>query len=298
MLALSCSLKSGWSALVRPRVRLPLNASWSVSTMGRVYLMSLVAFVDGTLVPIVLFMLFMLWMKEVRWELFAAIVRLTFSADLQPTALFVTILSSVTFLTGFGSELLYIEYRMRKQGWSLTNSIGFHFDTIPGYGRYQKGWQILWRVAGAYGLWLLVERLILKVLPPPEQGTVDFVRELSGQPLAAVLMFVMAAVLAPIIEEIVFRGFLFNALRTSLRKGKTGELLRHSGTAADVMAVFVSSAVFALYHLQFQPTTLIMLFLLGALHAELYRRTGSLPVSIALHCLNNTIAMLMVLCGH
>src|SRR5262249_15162111 len=111
--------------------------------------------------------------------------------------------------------------------------------------------------------------------------------------MALLVYALIASVGAPLFEELVFRGFLFNMLRSSLR-GKNAMRLLRSGTVADVTAIAASSAVFAVSHQQFHPTTLVLLFTLGCVHAELYRRSGSLPLSMLLHLTNNGLVMLSI----
>ncbi len=92
---------------------------------------------------------------------------------------------------------------------------------------------------------------------------------------AFVSVFVVAAILAPIVEEIVFRGFLFAGLRQRY----------HLGVAA-----VVSGAIFGGIHLQ--PFAFPVLFLLGVLLALLYDRTGSLWAPILMHFCINALAVL------
>lgn len=87
---------------------------------------------------------------------------------------------------------------------------------------------------------------------------------------AFVSVFGVAAILAPLVEEILFRGFLFGGLRTRL---------------SPLRAALVSGAIFGAIHLQ--PLAFPALFLLGVLLALLYHRTGSLWAPILMHfCIN------------
>ncbi len=83
------------------------------------------------------------------------------------------------------------------------------------------------------------------------------------------------AVLAPILEEVLFRGLL----QTSLS--------RHMPAAA---AIGLSAFLFAVVH--GQPYAILPLMLLGAVFGYLYYKTGSLRVNIALHVINNGAALL------
>ncbi len=94
---------------------------------------------------------------------------------------------------------------------------------------------------------------------------------LFGEGLGAFLSaFLVGAVLAPVVEEVVFRGFLFGGLRRAVH---------------PVAAAVGSSAIFGALHLQ--PLAFPALFLLGVLLALLYHRTGSLWPPILMHfCVN------------
>lgn len=95
----------------------------------------------------------------------------------------------------------------------------------------------------------------------------------STAALAAALLLV--CVVAPICEELFFRGFLFGALR---RRGLP-------------VALAVSGLAFGIAHGASSPAGfLVPLAALGVILALLYERTRSLYPSIALHALNNSIA--------
>lgn len=86
-------------------------------------------------------------------------------------------------------------------------------------------------------------------------------------------MFVLASiVVAPIFEEIFFRGFLFKGFRQ-----KYGWKI----------ALIVSSLIFSLFH--GQVATLIPTFLLGSLFAYIYQRTESIFPSIIMHFMVNSV---------
>lgn len=82
------------------------------------------------------------------------------------------------------------------------------------------------------------------------------------------------AVVAPITEEVFFRGFLFAGLREKL--GLVGGLL-------------VSAGLFALVH--FTPTAIVPIFVLGVFLALLYEASDSLWPGIIMHGVINTLAL-------
>lgn len=80
-------------------------------------------------------------------------------------------------------------------------------------------------------------------------------------------------VIAPIIEEIYFRGFLLRAL---------------SDKFGIIYGSIISAAIFATLHLQFQ--SIIPLFVLGLIINSLVIKSKSLWPAISFHILNNAIA--------
>jgi membrane protease YdiL (CAAX protease family)/uncharacterized RDD family membrane protein YckC len=98
-----------------------------------------------------------------------------------------------------------------------------------------------------------------------------------GIALAAVLLIV---VLAPLSEELFFRGFFFAGLR--------------SGWGLWPSAL-LSGAVFGLVHAPTGPTAAIPLAGLGVGLAWLYNRTGSLWPGVLAHLINNGLAITVVL---
>jgi membrane protease YdiL (CAAX protease family) len=92
-----------------------------------------------------------------------------------------------------------------------------------------------------------------------------------------VAVFLVAAVIAPIAEEIVFRGFFYRLLRKRL---------------PTWAAVPISAAVFAVLH--GIPVLIPMLFYLGVVFALVVEHTRSLYCSIILHAVQNAISLLVL----
>jgi membrane protease YdiL (CAAX protease family) len=95
--------------------------------------------------------------------------------------------------------------------------------------------------------------------------------------LNLIAVAILVTVIAPLAEEIFFRGFMFTALR------------RWIGWVGGGLA---TAAVFAVIHLgSVDAVFLPPLLLLGFLLCVLYHRTGSLLPCLALHALNNGLAL-------
>lgn len=250
----------------------------------------------------------------------------------NPNMTFVMTLSTVAFVMGFGMQMRSIDRSLRQSGMSLRRFMALNVDKRRGRTWLRTAWNVLWPALLALALWQPLEWAVIQVLGPASQATVEMARKATG---GNFLMFaIMAAVGAPIFEELVFRGFLFQVLRGGLKmqlppaelltvptSGKYLGLRRLWATAdnwvrssshavsafvhrvlggrrAELSAILLSSFMFAVLHMQFQPSALVLLFLLGCIHAELYRRTGSLYCSMVLHALNNGIAVFMLWLGH
>jgi membrane protease YdiL (CAAX protease family) len=89
-----------------------------------------------------------------------------------------------------------------------------------------------------------------------------------------VLLFATVAIIAPLLEELLFRGLLQNSL---------------SHRMPIWAAIAISSAIFAAIHMQLYAFPALMA--LGAVFGYIYHKTGSLRVTIALHMINNAAAL-------
>jgi membrane protease YdiL (CAAX protease family) len=130
-------------------------------------------------------------------------------------------------------------------------------------------------VVGGYVLFLLAAAAWTSALGITDHENVVIDLGTRDSPLAFAGAGLLVCVVAPMAEEIFFRGFLFGALR---RRGL-------------VVATLVSGLAFGLAHVASAPIGfLVPLALLGMILALIYERTGSLYPSMALHAVNNSIA--------
>jgi len=90
-----------------------------------------------------------------------------------------------------------------------------------------------------------------------------------------IVALIVVALLAPISEEMFFRGFIYTAFRE--RYGV-------------VYGVFISSGIFALFHVL--PLLMVPIFIIGIALSLLYEYRKSLVAPIMLHALNNLLALL------
>lgn len=92
-------------------------------------------------------------------------------------------------------------------------------------------------------------------------------------------IYAMLCLLAPICEELIYRGFFFQVLQ--LKKGKFEK----------IVGVILSGLLFAFVHDPNFDVFFISYFLMGAVLAGLYAWTENLTVSMTAHALNNIIAV-------
>ncbi len=142
---------------------------------------------------------------------------------------------------------------------------------------------VLWGIAGFAANFPVAMAMMLPLfpfresLPVPRHQAIEELLSNSGAGQVFALFFV-AAVAAPIVEEIMFRGVLTPALIKVLRSPAVG--------------IIVGGVMFSIIHPQ-GPLLWPSLAMIGISSAILARQTGSLIPSIVLHaCHNGTILIL------
>ena len=117
----------------------------------------------------------------------------------------------------------------------------------------------------------------IRQIVPPEQ----FGRARVGNiwHMQAYLLIISAVIAAPIMEEIVFRGFLYRGL-SATRLGVVGTIL-------------ITSVVWALIHIEKSPAAMFDTAVHGVIWGWLRWYTGSTWVTIGAHTANNAIAVLL-----
>ncbi len=96
-----------------------------------------------------------------------------------------------------------------------------------------------------------------------------------------VAVAILVAVVAPLVEETFFRGFLFPALRRAI---------------GWLPAALASGVLFGLVHAGGTPLIFLLpLAVLGFVLCVLYRRTGSIVPGMGVHAFNNALALSVTL---
>ena len=125
---------------------------------------------------------------------------------------------------------------------------------------------------GSYVI-IILHNLLLYALGIDTQG--QNIVELFAELDSPVWFFIVGAIFAPLVEEIFFRGFLFQGFR------------ERYGWVAGML---LSAAIFAIAHLDL--VVLIPTFILGCLLAYVFHRSNSIWPGIILHFLVNAFGLI------
>jgi len=162
--------------------------------------------------------------------------------------------------TFFGVGLLAVLVAVAPLGWAAAAALGLR----------AAGWRsILLGVLGTIAVSFAVSQLGLR----PEG--VRQVTEVIREPAQFLGTLAILAILAPLVEELVFRGLLYGWL---------------AGRWGSGLAFVTSSLAFAAAHIEL--THVILVLPLGLWFGWLRRRTDSLLPSLVAHMINNGAAVL------
>ena len=120
-------------------------------------------------------------------------------------------------------------------------------------------------------------------MPPMPQWLDEALTSMTQGKLWVNLLCV--SVFAPLFEEWLCRGMVLRGLLNAKNYDGTQRI-------APVWAILISALFFAVIHAN--PWQAIPAFILGCLFGYIYYRTGSLWLTMLMHCVNNTFA---VICG-
>lgn len=161
---------------------------------------------------------------------------------------------------------------------------------------------------GAVVLSMIVNPLSIRVLErlgystkstvqqPFMEGLVGWVRESPGAAVPAILLVVV--IFGPAVEELIFRGVIFNGLYRMGTMISTRSVGKESSGVSFNKALFafsalVSSILFALLHLE--PVLLPVLLVLAITLCALFQRSGSLLPSFVAHATFNSFATTLII---
>lgn len=169
--------------------------------------------------------------------------------------------------------IFYFAIARRSAGWS---DLGFRpFDFARSLGLV-VAWFFLVKVI-SFVYTIIAQRIGLE----PSEDVLRRVPEVFGEGTVGFLLAVIVvAVLAPFVEELLFRGFIYPVFRQ--RWGLT-------------VALVANSLLFGLFH--FNLFLFIPITIIGFALAYLYEITDSLGPPIMLHALNNFLSVVLIYYG-
>ncbi|MBQ9474681.1 MAG: CPBP family intramembrane metalloprotease [Bacteroidales bacterium] len=183
----------------------------------------------------------------------------------------------VTYPLMFIPAMMYAGVRSRmgenfETGYSLDSGKFKPFGAVP---------CVILSLLSTFALAFLTDALA-ELLPPMPQALKDALERLTEGSL--VLNFIAVSVMAPFFEEWLCRGMVLRGLLNYKKEDGFRGL-------KPIWAVVISAAFFALIHLN--PWQALPAFILGALFGYVYYKTGSLKLTMLMHCANNTLSLAM-----
>jgi membrane protease YdiL (CAAX protease family) len=162
------------------------------------------------------------------------------------------------------SMIYFIVWRMKKRGLDIKNELGI----------YSFNKHAFFKSVIFLGLFLVLEEIYMQVLQIEIQES--FLKFILSKPI--VLGIIATIIIAPVLEEFIFRGFLLSQL-----KNKFG----------NWWAIILSSLAWTSVHFQYELKILAAIFLFGLLLGFYRLKYNSLFLVIILHAINNIIGFLV-----
>ncbi len=195
-----------------------------------------------------------------------------FARMLPPSTPLLVVLVLLVQVTTGGLALWVLHLQMRRSGASWRD-LGWTWRPLSEH--------LAWGTAAYVAMvpvlliTVVVVQVLLPSMPSPAHPIAG-VASSENPPWVTVLLFLVAAVFAPLFEEVFFRGVLLNALWA-----RTGN--RWAG-------IVVSALVFSVLHPQLYLGW-IAVFVIGLMLGGLFVERRSLLPCIWMHALNNTVAL-------
>ncbi len=156
---------------------------------------------------------------------------------------------------------------LKRKSISLTQSLGLYkFDKKAFISSFVL-WLVVFALSYLYGYLLDIEI--------PE----DFVNLTKAAP--PILIAIVFIIGAPIVEELLFRGFLFSNLK-------------HSALGING-SIILTTILWTSIHLQYDFSLLISLFFLGLLLGYIRYKYNSVYLAIVIHAIHNLLATINIL---
>lgn len=211
---------------------------------------------------VMLFVMFLI--GAVLASMISALLQLCFSPEFA-----VRYGTMITYPVQFIPALIYASLKSRMAnvfdtGYALDSN---HFGKLGGFG------MALVAIAATLACAFVTEPVSL-LLPAMPEWLEKMMDQMMDGPVWITLVSV--SIFAPLFEEWLCRGLVLRGL------------LKNTNPTA---AISVSAAFFAVLHMN--PWQAIPAFILGLLFGYVYYRTGSLRLTMLMHCANNSLAVIV-----
>ena len=210
--------------------------------------------------------MFMLFLLSILGSLLGSLLSGLFNFAMGPSKLVESYSMLIAYPVSFIPPLLYASAQSRKNEIFDT---GYALDS-NNFGS-KGGVVIALTVSLATLAAAFVSEPVVTLLPDMPARLEEALESLTNGPLWASLLSV--SIFAPLFEEWLCRGLVLRGLMNKMNP--TG-------------AICISAAFFAVLHMN--PWQAIPAFILGLLFGYVYYRTGSLKLTMLMHCVNNTLA--------
>ncbi len=189
----------------------------------------------------------------------------------------------VPFLNNFAIPLGYA-IGFGVSAYILMRLKGLHLQDLHSFYKEFPHWQVVLLVLLFYFSGMPIAEYFTSLIPTDHPEWLKEMYEFFTETFEIVFNYKIAAfiticLLAPLLEELIFRGLI---LRGMLNKG-----------IAPIWAILLSSVLFGAVH--FNPWQFVGATFLGALFGFVYYRTKSLWMVMLLHFINNFIAFIYTL---
>ncbi len=178
------------------------------------------------------------------------------------TAITMSIFVSVPIILGCIALCIYF-----RKGPTIRQYIGFN--------AVDAGTVLRW--TGLFLVFLAVAEFLSQTMGRPVLP--DFVIETYKTAVSPALLLVAVVIAAPLVEEILFRGFILTGFR--------------SGPLSDGAAVSLSALLWAANHFQYDLFEMILVFLLGVIMGFAKIKTGSIYTPVAMHTSVNLLTFVV-----
>ncbi|MBM4465802.1 MAG: CPBP family intramembrane metalloprotease [Chloroflexi bacterium] len=195
---------------------------------------------------------------------------------------------SALWLTIFLVVAVWVQHRSLDLDLGLLVSLGELALLVPVWWLTVRKYNVGWRALGlrsfkgamvGLGCGLMILSSIFNLFYSLFLALFGLRMQVDLAPLFAELdspwwLLAGGVIVAPVVEEVFFRGFVFAGLRQRYDWKK---------------AALISSALFAVIHVT--PTAMIPIFILGLIFAYLYHRSNSIWPAVLMHVSTNALAL-------